>query len=59
MTNVIHIRFSQDLPTKKQNELRYRLELARWKEEWRIAESLGDCYTMDELQRRYERIGLP
>jgi hypothetical protein len=49
MTNIIQIKFGQDLPTKNQNELRYRMELARWKEEWRIAESMGDWVSMSYL----------
>jgi len=56
---VIQIKFSEDLPTKKQNELRIRMELARWKEEWRIAESQGDWIGMGYLNWRYNFIGLP
>jgi len=59
MSNVIEIKFSHDLPTKKQNELRYRLELAKWKEDWRIAESIEDYKKMDELNASYDMVGLP
>lgn len=59
MNNIIHIKFSENLPTKKQNELRYRMELARWKEDWRIAESMGDHLRMDELNHNFQYIGLP
>jgi len=57
MINVIQIKFSEEMPTKKQNELRHRMELARWKEEWRIAESQGDWVSMNYLiwQRNFYR----
>lgn len=58
MTNIIQIKFGQDLPTEKQNELRYRMELARWKEEWRIAESTGDWTTMGYLNWRWAFMGI-
>jgi hypothetical protein len=56
---VIDIRLSEDLPTRKQNELRYRIELGRWRREWREAESAGDYAQMDRLNADYERVGLP
>lgn len=59
MTNIIEIKLSTNLPTKKQNELRVRMELARWKEDWRIAESMGDHLRLNELSRSYNYIGLP
>lgn len=59
MNNVIYIRFSHDLPTSKQNELRYRMELAQWKAHWREAEATFDYDAMDRLQVEFERVGLP
>lgn len=59
MGTVINILLSHDLPTKKQNELLYRLELARWKASWREAEEENDFDRMDMLHRDYERVGLP
>lgn len=56
---IIHIRFGYDLPTRAQNELRYRLEMERWKRAWRDAESSSDYDQMDRLQIEYERVGLP
>lgn len=56
---VIEIKFSTDLPTRKQNELRYRMELAAWKRRWREAETNRDYVRMDWLQMEYERVGLP
>lgn len=55
--NVIQIKFGHNLPTEKQNELRYRMEVARWKEEWRIAESMGDWTTMGYLNWRLAFMG--
>ncbi len=57
--NVVHIRFSHDLPTRTQNELRGRMEMAEWKRRWREAEAEGDHYLMDRLQEDYEWVGLP
>lgn len=59
MTNIIQIKFGHDLPTRKQNELRYRMELARWKEDWRIAEAMRDYLRMDELNHSFNMVGLP
>jgi hypothetical protein len=59
LTNVIHIRFHEDLPTRLQNELRYRMELASWRSRWREAEAQLDYIRLDWLQMEYERIGLP
>jgi hypothetical protein len=57
--NVIHVKLSQDLPTKAQNKLRYAIELGIWREAWREAEATNDYQWMDYLQRSYERVGLP
>ena len=57
--SVIFIRFHEDLPTNKQNELRYRMELAAWKIEWRKAEEEQDYISMDWLNHKYELVGLP
>jgi hypothetical protein len=57
--SVIVIKFGEDLPTRNQNKLRYRMELARWKAEWRDAESCGDYSKMDYLNSSYEMVGLP
>lgn len=59
MSSVIHIRFSHDLPTRAQNELRGRMEMAQWKQYWREAEAEKDYDRMDRLQVDYERVGLP
>lgn len=59
MGEVINIRLSYDLPTRKQNELRYNLEMARWKALWREAEEAKDYDRMDRLQIDYEMVGLP
>jgi len=59
MNNIIQIKFSEDLPTKKQNELRARMELARWKEEYRKAEAMDDWIQMGYLNWKYSFIGLP
>lgn len=59
MGEVIHIKLSHDLPTRKQNELRYNLEMARWKAAWREAEETKDYDRMDRLQIDYEMVGLP
>jgi len=47
---VIHISFNTDLPTKNQNELRYRMEMASWKQRWREAEENMDFIRMSWLQ---------
>lgn len=57
--SIIHILFSTDLPTRKQNELCYRMEMAQWKERLRIARENNDYEEMDRLQIDYERVGLP
>jgi hypothetical protein len=57
MTNIIRIAFNEDLPTKKQNELKARMELARWKEDWRIAESMGDWVSMSYLNWQRNFLG--
>lgn len=59
MSSIIYIKFSHDLPTKAQNELRYRMELAQWKIYWRQAEAEKDYDWQDRLQLDYERVGLP
>ena len=56
---IIEIKFSRDLPTLKQNELRYRMEMAQWKKAWREAKMAEDYVAMDWLQYKYERVGLP
>lgn len=56
---VIEIRFSEDLPTKAQNRLRYAMEMGQWRRRWREAEAAKDYYAMDRLQLDYERVGLP
>jgi hypothetical protein len=56
---IIHIRFSHDLPTRNQNKLRYRMELAEWKRAWRAAEAAGDMLMLDRLHSSYEMVGLP
>ena len=56
---VIQIKFSEDLPTKKQNELRARMELANWKEAYRLAESENDWIQMGYLNWQRNFIGLP
>lgn len=57
--NVINIRFHEDLPTKKQNELRYRMELKVWKDKMKAAEAREDYEEMDRLAVEYEMVGLP
>jgi hypothetical protein len=58
--SVIEIRFHEDLPTKNQNKLRYRMmELAVWRACWRKAREETDYRMMDELDRAYELVGLP
>lgn len=57
--NVVHIRFSHDLPTRAQNELRGRMEMGQWRRRWREAEAEKDYRAMDLLQLDYERVGLP
>lgn len=59
MANIIHIYFSEDLPTRKQNQLRYRMELAAWKAKWRDAEKSMDFDQMDYLSKTYEMLGMP
>lgn len=44
---------------KKQNELRYRMEIASWKQRWREAEEECDFIRMAWLNMEYERIELP
>jgi len=57
--SVIHIKFSTELPTDNQNKLRAAMEMARWKERWRIATEEKDYNTLDSLDRQYEMVGLP
>jgi hypothetical protein len=57
--SVIEIRLHESLPTNKQNELRYRLELADWRAKLRKAQEEGDYERMDELDREFELLGLP
>ena len=57
--NVIHIRFSEDLDSPLKNRLRYRMELAEWKREWREAEAAGNYAALDRLDRQYDYLGLP
>lgn len=56
---VIPIQFHIDLPTKAQNDLRYRLELANWRTRWRAAKARKDYDMMDRLDREFEWLGLP
>lgn len=63
--NVIHIRFSRDLGSSLLNELRYRMELARWRERVRNAKpdpddsNTWDWEVLDQLERQYDMVGLP
>jgi hypothetical protein len=59
MGQVIHIRFGYDLSTRKQNELRYNMEMAEWRRQFREAEAERDYDRMDRLNSDYERVGLP
>jgi len=59
MGDVIEIKLSTDLETSSLNKLRYRMELAKWRERWREAEAKNDYRAMDELNRKYEYLGLP
>lgn len=59
MGEVISIRFGYDLPTKKQNELRYNMEMAEWRRQFREADAARDYARMDWLNDNYERVGLP
>jgi hypothetical protein len=57
--NVIEIRFHEALPTKNQDKLRCRMELAVWRARWRKAKEEKDYHTMAALDREYELVGLP
>ncbi len=57
--SVIHIMFSEELPTNNQNRLRAGMEMAQWKERWRKAKEEKDFATMDSLDRQYEMVGMP
>ncbi len=57
--SIIEVRLYEDLLTRKQNELRYRLELAQWRKAWREAELDKDYSRMDWLDREFEKVGLP
>lgn len=57
--SVILIKFSHDLPTKAQNELRHRMEMARWKQRWRDATENDNYDLQDQLQHEFELVGLP
>lgn len=56
---VIKIKFSRDLATDNQNELRYRMELAAWKQEQREAKANEDFAKLEYLERSFEYLGLP
>ena len=56
---VIEIKFSEDLPTRAQNKLRYAMEMGQWRRAWREAEAAKDYYALDRLDRQYELVGLP
>lgn len=59
MGTVIEIKFGYDLPTKKQNELRYNMEMAEWRRQHREATAAQDFWKLDRLDEDYERVGLP
>ena len=48
--SVIYIRFHEELPTNNQNHLRFRMEMAKWKKDWREAEEQND-YQSNGLAR--------
>ncbi len=56
---VIHIKFSTDLPTRAQNALRARMEYKAWKDERDQAMLDDDTDALERLDRSYELIGLP
>jgi hypothetical protein len=45
----------EEARTKKQQELRYRMELANWKKEWREAEEQQDSQRLIELHCQWPR----
>lgn len=59
MGDVIQITLHRDLGNDLLNELRTKMELARWKQRWRKAKREKDFDMMDHLDREYEYIGLP
>lgn len=58
-SNVIEIRFHEDLGSRAKNELRYRMELCQWRGRWRKAEEEQDHHVMEILDKAYDMIGLP
>lgn len=56
--SVIPITFSTDLPSRAHNQLRYRMELKEWKDQWAEAEKRDDFEAIDDLQREYEMVGM-
>ena len=57
--SIIYIRFHEELPTNNQNNLRFRMEMAKWKKDWREAEEQNDYQAMDWLDKQFEMVGLP
>lgn len=56
---VIEIRLHEDLPTRNQNKLRYRIEMGIWLAKMRKAKEEKDYDEMDRLDQQYNLIGLP
>lgn len=64
---IIHIRFSEDLPTRAQNKLRFRMEMAAWLAKWRelrkrVAANPDDILAsnaLDDHSNKYDKVGLP
>lgn len=56
---IVHIRLSEDLPTRAQNRLRYQIELGIWRRKWREAEAAKDYDAMTRLEANYEMVGMP
>lgn len=67
MGSVIHIALHEDLPTKAQNQMRYRIEMGIWQTERRRLKALANAnpddeavwHAIDQHDRSYEMVGLP